>query len=154
MSNLVVHFEIHASEPQRLIDFYGELLGWRFERFGEVPYWTIETGEGSIGMESPGRGINGGLAQREGPAPEAGAAINGCNVVIGVDDADATFAKGLELGGMEAVAPEDLQGVGRVGYLRDPDGNLFGVISEVLSDGSSPMRAADAEDPMQVTPEP
>ena len=22
MANLVVHFEIHASEPQRLIDFY------------------------------------------------------------------------------------------------------------------------------------
>ncbi|WP_407636741.1 VOC family protein [Intrasporangium oryzae] len=27
MANLVVHFEIHASEPQRLIDFYGALLG-------------------------------------------------------------------------------------------------------------------------------
>jgi predicted enzyme related to lactoylglutathione lyase len=27
MANLVVHFEIHASEPQKLIDFYTELLG-------------------------------------------------------------------------------------------------------------------------------
>jgi len=28
MANLVVHFEIHASEPPRLIDFYTRLLGW------------------------------------------------------------------------------------------------------------------------------
>ena len=26
MANLVVHFEIHASEPQRLIDFYASIL--------------------------------------------------------------------------------------------------------------------------------
>ena len=30
MSNLVVHFEIHATEPQALIDFYRQLLGWTF----------------------------------------------------------------------------------------------------------------------------
>ena len=28
MANLVVHFEIHASEPQKVIDFYSQLLGW------------------------------------------------------------------------------------------------------------------------------
>ena len=49
MANLVVHFEIHASEPQRLIDFYSQLLGWRCAQFGEGPYWSIETGEGAIG---------------------------------------------------------------------------------------------------------
>ena len=27
MANLVVHFEIHASEPQRLVDLYTRLLG-------------------------------------------------------------------------------------------------------------------------------
>jgi len=31
MANLVVHFEIHASEPQKLIDFYSALLGWQFQ---------------------------------------------------------------------------------------------------------------------------
>ena len=76
MANLVVHFEIHASEPQRLIDFYGELLGWKFSRFGEVPYWTIETGEGAIGnvAGTAGHGINGGLMERQGPKPEPASA--------------------------------------------------------------------------------
>ncbi|MFA4840409.1 MAG: VOC family protein [Agrococcus sp.] len=154
MSSLVVHFEIHASEPQRLIDFYSQLLGWRFERYGEWQYWSISTGEGSIGTASPGMGINGGLAQREGPTPAAGAPINGSTIVVAVDDVDASFARGLELGAAEAVPPEDLEGVGRVGYLRDPDGNVFGMISEALSDGTEVRPQSVALDPMQVTPEP
>ncbi|GAA3635512.1 VOC family protein [Microlunatus ginsengisoli] len=137
MANLVVHFEIHASEPQRLIEFYTELLGWKFTQFGDMPYWSIETGEGSIGMNRPGSGINGGLTQRQGPPPEPGAAINGCNFVVGVDGSiDELFAKGLHLGGAEALPLADMAGVGRVGYLLDPDGNVFGLISPVLSDGT------------------
>ena len=79
MANLVVHFEIHASEPQRLIDFYSELLGWRFTQFGDVPYWSIETGEGAVGnvAGTAGHGINGGLNERRGPRPDLGASGDG-----------------------------------------------------------------------------
>ncbi|MCD5348035.1 VOC family protein [Agromyces sp. H3Y2-19a] len=141
MANLVVHFEIHASEPQRLVDFYSQLLGWSFTQFGDTPYWVIDTGEGAIGNVEgkPGNGINGGLTQRQGPAPEPGAAVNGCNIVVGVDDVDALFARGIELGGTEALPPEDMEGVGRGAYLHDPDGNLFGLITPVMSDGTTAM---------------
>ena len=140
MANLVVHFEIHASEPQRLIDYYGQLLGWRFTQFGDMPYWAIDTGDGAIGMNTPGSGINGGLTQRQGPAPQRGAPVNGCNVVVGVDgNIDDVFRKGLELGGSEALPLSDMAGIGRVGYLLDPDGNVFGLISPILSDGTSTM---------------
>ena len=141
MANLVVHFEIHASEPQRLIDFYSRLLGWRFTQFGEMPYWSIETGEGAIGnvAGTAGHGINGGLLQRRGPTPEFGAPVMGCNVVIGVDDVDSLMRRGVELGGTEALAAADMQGVGRVGYLLDPDNNVFGLISAVMSDGTTGM---------------
>ena len=64
MASLVVHFEIHASEPQLLIAYYGELFGWKFTQFGDMPYWAIDTGEGAIGLNAPGNGINGGLTQR------------------------------------------------------------------------------------------
>jgi len=140
VSNLVVHFEIHATEPQALIDFYSSLLGWTFTQFGEMPYWSIDTGEGAMGMNTPGNGINGGLTLRQGPAPERGAPVNGCNVVVGVEgDIDELFARGVELGGSEALPLDDMQGVGRVGYLLDPDGNVFGLISPVLSDGTNAM---------------
>jgi predicted enzyme related to lactoylglutathione lyase len=140
MANLVVHFEIHASEPQRLIDFYSELLGWKFTQFGEMAYWAIDTGDGAIAMNEPGRGINGGLTQRQGPAPGPGAPVNGCDVVVGVDGSvDELFQKGLSLGGTEALPLTDMEGIGRVGYLLDPDGNVFGLISPVLSDGTDVM---------------
>ena len=139
MSNLVVHFEIHASDPDRLIAFYSQLLGWSFQRFGEMDYWSIDTGEGAITPSGGGNGINGGLTRRQGPAPEAGGAVNGANIVIGVEDVDGLFAKGLELGGTEALAPSDMPGVGRLAYLHDPDHNIFGIISSVLSDGTDVM---------------
>jgi hypothetical protein len=142
MANLVVHFEIHASEPQRLIDFYSGLLGWTFTQFGDMPYWAIDTGEGAIGMNTAGNGINGGLTQRQGPAPERGAPVNGGDVVVGVDGSvDEVFRRGLELGGTEALPLADMPGIGRVGYLLDPDGNVFGLISPVLSDGTNVMTA-------------
>lgn len=141
MGNLVVHFEIHASEPQRLIDFYSGLLGWTFTRFGEVEYWTIDTGPEAIGNAAgeAGHGINGGLMQRRGPRPEVGAPVMGANFVVGVDDVDGLMARAVELGGTVAMPAEDWQSVGRAGYLLDPDNNVFGIISPFLSDGTRAM---------------
>ena len=66
--------------------------------------------------------------------------MNGSNFVVGVDgNIDELFKKGLELGATEALPLDDMQGIGRVGYLLDPDGNVFGLISSVLSDGTDTM---------------
>lgn len=145
MANLVVHFEIHAAEPERLIDFYSALFGWTFSRFGEMDYWAIGTGDGSIEQGSAGHGINGGLTRRQGPSPQIGAPVTGADLVIGLEDVDGTFAKGIELGGVEALAPADMPGVGRMAYLIDPDGNIFGFISPVMSDGTNVMASAGPE---------
>jgi len=145
MANLVVHFEIHASDPQRLIDFYSDLLGWTFQNYGggDQPYWVINTGEGAINNVAgqPGLGINGGLTPRMGPKPEIGAPVAGANIVIGVDDVDGLMRRGIELGATEALPATDWPGIGRGGYLLDPDNNVFGLISPVLSDGTNAMAA-------------
>lgn len=68
--------------------------------------------------------------------------MNGCDFVVGVDGSvDLLFQKGLDLGGTDALALSDMQGVGRVGYLLDPDHNVLGLISPVLSDGTNVMAA-------------
>ncbi len=142
MSNLVGHFEIHATEPQVLVDFYSTLLGWSFTRFGDMEYWALDTGEGAITPGGTGAGINGGLTRRRGPRPEPGAPVNGANLVIGVDGSvDALFRRALELGATVALPLDDLPGVGRLGYLHDPDGNLVGLLSVVLSDGTDVLDA-------------
>lgn len=29
----IVHFEIHASDPQRAIEFYESVFGWKFQKW-------------------------------------------------------------------------------------------------------------------------
>ena len=126
----VVHFEIHASEPQALIDFYTAVLGWSFQRFGEMDYWAISTADTD---GDSGGGIDGGLTRRQGPAPTVGAPISGANVVVAVDDVDATYALALDQGGATALAPADMPGVGRLAYVRDPDENVIGFLEPDMS---------------------
>jgi predicted enzyme related to lactoylglutathione lyase len=59
----VIHFEIHASKPQALIAFYASLFGWKFQQWGEIEYWQVETGP------SDQAGINGGLVLRRTASP-------------------------------------------------------------------------------------
>ena len=122
-----VHFEIHATDPDRLMRFYETLFGWRFQRAGEMEYWSITTGE--HGPDPAEWGINGGLTKRLGPAPGEGAPVNGANLIVGVSDADDTFRQAVALGAAVALEPMTMPGVGRLAYVRDLDGNVIGVIA-------------------------
>jgi predicted enzyme related to lactoylglutathione lyase len=117
----VIHFEIHAADPQRLIRFYGELLGWAFEPSGPPGgYWLIRTG-------TPGTpGIDGGLLPRRGAAPAPGQAVNSFVCTVDVASATQTLDKVAQLGGAIAMPVIPVPGVGWLGYGRDPDGNILG----------------------------
>ena len=129
MANLVVHFEIHASEPQRLIDFYSELFGWRFTQFGDMPYWSIDTGEGAIGNVAgqAGRGINGGLTQRKGPRPKSAPRSTDATSSWASTTSTSSCAAASNSAAPRRCPADGLPGVGRVGYLLDPDHNVFGL---------------------------
>ncbi len=122
MSNRPVHFEIHASDPEKSIAFYQALFGWRFERY-PVPgvYYGVITGD----EKTPG--INGGLIQRMGPPPADGAPVNAWTVTVDVANIDAAFAKAIELGGREALPKMAIPHVGYVAYIKDVDGNIIGL---------------------------
>lgn len=119
-----VHFEIQASNPQALIDYYGGLFDWSFTKWEGGEYWLINTGDAA----KPG--INGGLLPRRGPAPEAMAAMNAFVVTVDVDDIDASLAKatGGGAGAVVCVPKMAVPGVGWLGYVKDPDGNIFGML--------------------------
>jgi predicted enzyme related to lactoylglutathione lyase len=44
---------------------------------------------------------------------------------------DAYFNKALESGGTPAQVPFDVPGVGRLGFFRDPDGHIVGLIKHI-----------------------
>jgi predicted enzyme related to lactoylglutathione lyase len=117
-----VHFEIHASNPQALIDFYGALFGWSFNKWEGGDYWMIHTGPD----DQPG--INGGLLPRRGPLPESMAAMNAFVITVDVDDVDAAVSGARRAGGTTALPKMAVPGIGWLAYLKDPDGNTFGVM--------------------------
>ena len=120
----IVHFEIHASDPQRAIAFYTNVFGWQFHQWegtGE-DYWLIMTGPD----EEPG--IDGGLARRRGDPPEDNAAVNCYTCVVQVTDLDATLNKVTTEGGVIALPKSPVPGVGWVGYAKDTEGNIFGMM--------------------------
>ena len=116
-----VHFEIHASDPARAQAFYESTFGWKFQRFGDMDYWSITTGD-------EGDGINGGLTPRRGPEPAADAPVNASPLTIAVDDIDA-YIKAVEAAGGTVALPKDtVPGVGDLAYYKDTEGNIFGII--------------------------
>jgi predicted enzyme related to lactoylglutathione lyase len=116
-----VHFEIHATDPAGVVAFYEHVFGWKIERWGEVPYWLITTGD-----TSPG--IDGGLVQRQGPSPAPDAPVTSFVNTIDVTDLDATIAAAMSAGGTMALDKHAVPTVGWLAYLKDPDGNLFGAM--------------------------
>ena len=117
-----VHFEIQASEPQALIDFYGRMFDWSFSKWEGGEYWLVGTGE----VGAPG--INGGLLPRRGPRPEEGAAVNAFVCTVDVADLDQSLLLLKELKGTVAVPKMPVPGVGWLAYAKDPDGNIFGMM--------------------------
>ena len=115
-----VHFEIHAGDPERAVAFYTSVFGWKFERWGEAPYWVISTGEGN--------GIDGGLLPRQGPAPEASAPVHGFVNTIAVTDLDASLDAVTDAGGTLALPKNPVPGVGWLAYCNDTEGNVFGLL--------------------------
>ena len=119
----VVHFEIHASDPDRLVAFYTGLFGWTFQKWdGPMDYWLIQTGPD----EEPG--INGGLVRRRGAAPVYGQAVSSYVCTVDVPSAQAAITRAVELGGAVAVPVMPIPGIGWLGYATDPDGNIFGAM--------------------------
>jgi len=111
-----IHFEIPADDPERARRFYGDVFGWKFQKWdGPMPYWLVTTGENG----EPG--IDGGLTPRQQPGATT---VN----TVGVASLDDTIRK-IEGGGGKTVVPRmAIPGVGWLAYCVDPEGNTFGVM--------------------------
>jgi uncharacterized protein len=116
--NRPVHFEILTQNPEKMIEFYRETLGWQPPSAGGPErYWPLTTGPESM------PGINGGIMDRHFPQ----AVIN----TISVTSLDDTLAKVGAAGGKLVHGPKDIPGIGKHAYCTDPDGTYFGVLEPI-----------------------
>lgn len=118
----VIHFEIHADEPQRAIRFYNSVFGWEFLKFPNAitDYWVVKTGDAS----QPG--IDGGLLQRDIHFEGVGTTAFVCTIAVA--DLDVYLMKVNTSGGQLARERMAVSGVGWLAYCKDTEGNLFGMM--------------------------
>jgi uncharacterized protein len=119
----VVHFEIHAADPDRAVAFYTEVFGWKVEKSeGPVDYWLATTGPG----EEPG--INGAILRRMGSEPSSDQAVNSFVNTIQVTSLKETERAVSDAGGEQVLPEQEIPGVGRLAYFKDTEGNIFGAL--------------------------
>lgn len=89
----VVHFEIHADNPERASAFYRSLFSWTITTWdGPMPYWLVVTGPDGT------PGINGGIMQRMHPVSgNDGVIAYVCTVQVENLDKDVEKASRWEL---------------------------------------------------------
>lgn len=119
----VIHFEIHAENPERAIQFYQSLFGWQITKWDSpVDYWLITTGP----ADQPG--INGGLLPRRGPGPVEMQAVSSYVCTVDVPSVDEALKTITARGGSIALPKMPVPGVGWLAYGKDTEGNIFGVM--------------------------
>ena len=117
----VVHFEIHAADPDRAGNFYKKLFDWQFQKWeGPMDYWLITTGPN----EQPG--INGGLVRRQGEID--GQAVIAYVCTVDVADVDASTNTATSNGAQVVLPKMAIPGVGWLVYCKDTEGNIFGMM--------------------------
>ncbi|MCB1191913.1 MAG: VOC family protein [Leptospiraceae bacterium] len=116
--NSIGYFEIQASDPERAIDFYSSLFGWKFEKADgtPLPYWRIFNA-----------GINGGLLKRPQKTPPLEFGTNSFVCSIEVEDFDKVSDLIVSYGGKIALPKFPIPGKCWQGYFIDPENNTFGI---------------------------
>ena len=119
----LIHFEVHAEDPERAARFYARVTGWEAKRWeGPGDYWLLTTGPD----ERPG--INGAIALRRGAAPVEGEAVNAFVCTADVQDLDESVAEAEAAGGELAIPRMAVPGVGWLAYVKDTEGNVLGLM--------------------------
>lgn len=112
--------ELLTSRPGPAEEFYKKVVGWNVEAWPDAPadrpYHMWSTDHGPVGgvMAMPEE------ARDEGAPPHWLAYVS-------VDDVDATVSKATDLGGSVVMPAMDVEKVGRLAILRDPQGAMFAV---------------------------
>ncbi len=119
----VIHFEIHADEPERAMKFYQDVFGWKVEKWqGPMDYWFVYTGK-----DEPG--IDGAIMQRAQPL-RGGDGIVAYVCTVGVKPIDEFVEKVKSHGGKISRPKGAIPGVGWFAQCYDTEGNLFGLMED------------------------
>ena len=122
MDNTIIHFEIPATDVEKLKRFYAGLFGWKIAKYpGPMEYWMIQT----VPVDEKGvllrPGVNGGMYKKERPEQKP---VN----YISVDSIDESIEKVTKLGGKIISPKQEVPNVGWIATAVDPEGNQIALL--------------------------
>lgn len=120
MANHLRHFAIHADDVERARRFYQAVFGWSFRAWGPPGFYLIRTGADA------GHGLGGALQERQ--TPLSGEGMRGFECTIGVTSLDQVLEAVLANGGTQLTQPFEIDGVGRLSFIQDTEGNRVGIM--------------------------
>jgi uncharacterized protein len=127
LSNPVVHFEILGPDGPALIEFYRSLFGWQLQD-RPLPGWP------HYALLRPDTGIGGAVGTAD--VSNGSAAVL---VYVEVDDPSAYVRHAEQLGATVVVPVTHVAAAEvTVAWLRDPQGNLVGIVHNDEKDQSVP----------------
>ncbi len=111
--------ELMTTDPEAAMQFYGDLFCWQMLPIpmNDVDYNVVQNGESMIG----------GIMPIPKDAPPGMPPGWGCYVTVA--DCDASANKAVELGGKIVAGPMDIENVGRMAVIQDPQGAVLSIIA-------------------------
>jgi uncharacterized protein len=125
-----IWYELLTANHAESKAFYDHVIGWTIAPESAMPgmdYRMIDTG---------GQDYVGGVMELT-DAMKQGGAKPGWLFYIGVDDVDATFAAATAEGATALMEPFTLEGVGRMAFIADPQGNPFYIMRGASEEDST-----------------
>jgi uncharacterized protein len=113
----ITWFEFFVDDTDTEIAFYKKAFGWESQKWGDMPYFLVMTGDKSQA------GIDGAIAK----PPMENMTQRVVNT-MSVDDNDAATKMAAEAGATVVVPKMAVPGSGWLTYLADPAGIVFGIM--------------------------
>jgi uncharacterized protein len=125
MDHTIIHFEIPASDVEKLKVFYEQVFGWRIiQADSPIEYWviqTVPTDENGM-LQRPG--VNGGMYKRLTPETKP---LN----YFAVENIREYLEKIKKLGGKVTQDIQEVPEVGWIAAVEDPQGNAFALLQPI-----------------------
>jgi predicted enzyme related to lactoylglutathione lyase len=116
MPATIRHLALNADDVQRAKAFYEQVFGWTFEPWGPPDFYQAFNTGGPIAALHGRREL------------KPGARMVGFEATMAVENLEATIAAIEAAGGKIAMQPVYIEGVGRLAYFEDTEGNLVGAM--------------------------
>lgn len=125
----VIHFELPARDPEKLVEFYKKVFGWEIQKYGDFAYWLITTGpQSEVGIDGailPKE--TEGVVEEPKEVIDAAHAIN-ATITIDVADLDESMKMVTENGGKIVMDKWAVPNIGWQAYFMDPEMNILGMM--------------------------